>query len=248
MSRGAGMVRSGLALQALLLLCVSSSCSPHDAASRTPARVSSPPLGRLYLDYHRVAGEELRASAAGAAAPGRTAGRRRVLSSSAHDAAGPWRGRGALAANASAGGRGGRGSRGAPSSRGAGQRHGKRRAGAAADELGVAGRVRSRPDGARRQRRGRGRAAGVVVMGAGLEEAVMGEPAEVTVEVSGWSQVREARCRCSASLPQLPMRLCTRRDTCPAILCPARLRRLTLAPLSGRAPKQPGAAESWRYG
>lgn len=40
-----------------------------------------------------------------------------------------------------------------------------------------------------RKRRGGGESPDIVVAGLGLEEAVVGEPAEVIVEVSGWSKV-----------------------------------------------------------
>lgn len=264
-------------MQALLLLCVSSSCSPHDwfwtparagaDAGASPQRAAPdprgasipPPLERLFLDYHRVTGEELRrAAAAGAAGPGRNEGRRRaVLSAPADGAAtGPSHDRGAPApwANASAGARGTpasaglRGARGAGEA-GAGQRRRARRAGVGAGEL-VAGGGRSRRGGVRRQRRAGGRATGIVVTGAGLEEAVMGEPAEVIVEVSGWSQVRAANCRCSASVAHATSRVARHmpRDAVRRAPASLMLAHASLRCMRGRAPTQLGAAALWRYG
>ena len=202
------------ALRALLLLCIASSCSPHDWFS-TPARapgsggarpssphaVGSPPLPmqRLYLDYHRdrVAGEELRRAgahqwAAGATGPGRREGRRRTLASaSAQNDSNPAGSRGGAQraataghanASASAGPRMDRGE-GAASSAGKIGRRGR----PGAVELGARG--RRRKGQMLKERKGGGESQNIVVAGAGLEEAVVGEPAEGIVEVSGWSKV-----------------------------------------------------------
>jgi len=196
-----------LALRALLLLCIASSCSPHDWFS-TPARVpgsggasaarhaSGSPLQRLYLDYHsnRV-GEELRRAgahqrAAGAAGPGRSEGRRRTLAS-VQNAANPAGSRGGAQRAATAGNANASASasprmdRGAGAAAVAGKMGGRGRPGAV--ELGTRG--RRRQGAMLRKRRGSGESPDIVVAGAGLEEAVVGEPAEVIVEVSGWSKV-----------------------------------------------------------
>jgi hypothetical protein len=219
-----------LALRTLLLLCIASSCSPHDWFS-TPARApgsggvsaarhaSGSPLQRLYLDYHSdrhqgraaagrgasagggrsraraVVGEELRRAgahqrAAGAAGPGRREGRRRTLAS-AQNAANPAGSRGGVLRAATAGNANASASasprmdRGAGAAAGTGKIGGRGRTGAV--ELGKRG--RRRQGAMMRKRRGGGESPDIVVAGVGLEEAVVGEPAEVIVEVSGWSKV-----------------------------------------------------------
>ena len=198
-----------LALRALLLLCTASSCSPHDwfstsarapgsgGASAAARHASGSPLQMQSLDYQRdrVAGEELRRAGAhqravGASGPARREGRRRTLAS-AQNAANPPGLRGGAQSAAKAGNANESASASPRMDRGAG-------AAAVAGKIGGRGRPEAVELGTRgrrrqgamlRKRRGGGESPDIVVAGLGLEEAVVGEPAEVIVEVSGWSKV-----------------------------------------------------------